>query len=44
MAYENFINENIAPYAATKIGVYDSEGNKVGVIPLGNFKPEYGDR
>ena len=44
MAYENFINENIAPYAATKIGVYDSEGNKVGVIPLGNFKPEYGNR
>lgn len=44
MAYEDFINENIAPYAATKIGVYDSEGNKVGVIPLGNFKPEYGDR
>lgn len=44
MAYEDFINENIAPYAATKIGVYNSEGNKVGVIPLGNFKPEYGDR
>ena len=44
MAYENFINENIAPYAATKIGVYDSEGNKAGIIPLGNFKPEYGDR
>lgn len=44
MAYEDFINENIAPYATTKIGVYNSEGNKVGVIPLGNFKPEYGDR
>ena len=44
MAYQDFINENIAPYAATKIGVYNSEGNKVGVIPLGNFKPEYGDR
>lgn len=44
MAYEDFINENIAPYAATKIGVYDSEGNKVGIIPLGDFKPEYGNR
>ena len=44
MAYEDFISENIAPYVATKIGVYDSEGNKVGVIPLGNFKPEYGNR
>ena len=44
MAYEDFISENIAPYAATKIGVYDNEGNKVGIIPLGDFKPEYGNR
>ncbi len=44
MPYNEFINENIAPYSATKIGVYDSDGNKVGIIPLGDFKPDYGTR
>lgn len=32
MAYQDFINENIAPYAADHIGVYDSNGEKVGII------------
>lgn len=44
MAYQDFINENIAPYAADHIGVYDSNGEKVGIIELGDFKPEYGER
>lgn len=44
MAYTNFINENIAPYAAAKIGVYNSSGEKVGNIALGDFKPSYGER
>lgn len=42
--YSNFIKENIAPYAAHHIGVYNSNGVKVGDIPLGDFKPEYGER
>lgn len=44
MSYTDFIEQNIAPYSAEKIGVYDSTGNRVGVIPLGNFKPSYGNR
>lgn len=44
--YENkdLINYNIAPYSATKIGAYDSNGVKVTEIPLEKFKPGYGDR
>lgn len=42
--YNYFIDENIAPYAAHHIGVYDSNGDKVGNIRLGAFKPEYGER
>lgn len=44
MSYTDFISENIAPYLANKIGVYDSNGNRVGKIPLGDFKPSYGNR
>ena len=44
MSYTDFIEQNIAPYSAEKIGVYDSDGNRVGIIPLGNFKPNYGER
>ena len=40
----NFIKENIAPYAAHHIGVYNSNGQKVGDIPLNGFKPDYGKR
>lgn len=40
MSYTDFISENIAPYLANKIGVYDSNGNKVGKIELSStFKP-----
>ena len=42
--YSAFIKNNIAPYSAHKIGVYDSTGNRVGSIPLGAFKPNYGER
>ena len=44
--YENkdLINYNIAPYSATKIGIYDTANTKVGEIPLEGFKPAYGER
>lgn len=44
MSYQDFITENIAPYSAIKIGVYDSSGNKVGIVPLTNLKPSFGTR
>lgn len=44
MAYDDFIKTNVAPYAASQIGVYNSNGERVGSIPLGSFKPPYGDR
>lgn len=44
MAYTSFIKTNVAPYAASQIGVYNSNGERVGSIPLGNFKPTYGER
>lgn len=44
--YQNkdLINYNIAPYSATKIGVYDSSNVRVAEMPLENFKPVYGTR
>jgi hypothetical protein len=44
--YENkdLINYNIAPYSATKIGIYNAANTKVGEIPLEGFKPVYGER
>ena len=44
MAYDDFIKTNVAPYAASQIGVYNSNGERVGSIPLGDFKPAYGER
>ena len=44
MAYTSFIKTNVAPYAASQIGVYNSNGERVGSIPLGHFKPTYGER
>lgn len=35
--YEDFIPENIAPFGARRIGIYNSKGNRVGFIPLGNL-------
>ena len=42
--YGDFIKENIAPYAADHIGVYNDKGEKVGDIKLNGFKPNYGER
>ena len=42
--YSDFIKENIAPYAADHIGVYNDKGEKVGDIKLNGLKPEYGER
>lgn len=36
MSYTGFITENIAPLGVTKIGVYNSNGNRVGKINLPN--------
>lgn len=37
--YRHFIPQNTAPAGAQKIGVYDSNGNKVLTIPLGGLTP-----
>ena len=39
-----FIKENIAPYAAHHIGVYNDKNEKVGDISISSIKPEYGKR
>lgn len=44
MGYSEFISQNIAPYAASQIGVYNESGQRVGKIELNTFKPEYGER
>lgn len=33
--YEDFINSNVAPKEAHHIGVYNNDGTKIGIIPLG---------
>lgn len=42
--YDKLIEFNVAPYAASAIGVYNSGGMRVGHIELETFKPEYGKR
>lgn len=37
MEFTQLINENVAPYTATKIGLYHKSGKKQGTIPLGNL-------
>lgn len=39
MAYTELIPENIAPLGARRIGIYDSNGNRVGFVPLGKLTP-----
>lgn len=42
---DNFIKENIAPYAAYGMAVFDSTGNYVGNIGMeSGFKPAFGNR
>lgn len=37
--YSAFIPQNIAPSGTRRIGIYDSNGNRVGFIPLGSLTP-----
>lgn len=37
--YGDFIPENVAPVSTRRIGIYDSNGNRVGQIPLGPLTP-----
>lgn len=39
MAYKDFIPQNIALSNTRRIGIYDSNGNRVGQIPLGSLTP-----
>jgi hypothetical protein len=39
MAYKDFIPQNVAPLGTRRIGIYDSNGNRVGQIPLGSLTP-----
>ena len=41
--YEDFIDVNVAPRDAESIGIYDSEGNRCGVIDISSLKPGYRD-
>jgi 3',5'-cyclic AMP phosphodiesterase CpdA len=42
--YRHFIPQNTAPSGAKKIGVYDSNGNRVLTIPLGGLTPPTGTK
>lgn len=43
--YKDFISENVAPKNVRRIGIYDSNGNRVGQIPLGNLAfPNAGEK
>ena len=39
LEYRDLIAENVAPLNARRIGIYDSNGNRVGQIPLGSLTP-----
>ena len=39
MAYTQFIPQNTAPIGTRRIGIYDTNGNRVGQIPLGSLTP-----
>jgi predicted phosphodiesterase len=40
--YKHFIPQNVAPYEAKKIGVYDASGKRICGIPLGRLTPPQG--
>ena len=42
--YSDFINENIPPYMASSIGVYNENSKRIGFIPINEFKPQFGER
>jgi hypothetical protein len=37
MSYKDFIPQNVAPLGTRRIGIYDSNGNRVGFIPPGSL-------
>ena len=39
MSYNDFIQQNVALPNTRRIGIYDSNGNRVGQIPLGSLTP-----
>lgn len=39
MAYMNFIPQNVASTGTRRIGIYNTQGNRVGQIPLGPLTP-----
>lgn len=41
---DTFIKENVAPYSSSSIGIFNSNNELIGKIPLNNFKPNYGAR
>lgn len=41
---DTLIKENVAPYSSSSIGIFNSNDELVGKIPLNNFKPNYGER
>jgi hypothetical protein len=42
--YDSFIKSNAAPYSASAIGIFNSNGELVDKIPIDGFKPSYTDR
>lgn len=42
--YRDFIDENIPPFVASAIGVYDSGNNRVGFISINEFKKPFDTR
>lgn len=42
--YTHFIPQNIAPYGAKKLGVYDANGNCILTFPLGRLTPPTGTK
>lgn len=42
--YSDFIDINIPPYMASTIGVYNSSGERIGFIPLSDFKKSFDAR
>lgn len=44
VSYSDFIEVNIPPYLSESIGVYNTSGERIGFIPLLEFKPSFGER
>ena len=42
--YSDLIDVNIPPYMATSIGVYNSSNERIGFIPLSDFRKSFGTR